>query len=430
MTAEKLNEKIGCAFCGEEQNILLQCNHCGKKFCIGHGLVEAHNCDALPLEKSVEIRHTNAKRLSKVEVFGIAIMIIGLGIAAFLGVGGYFSNHSTVPIQISTPSQTSASQEISSPVQAFQSQPDAETKDLSSDQSVSTQEQVDPQIKTQSQESSDQIQTSEKLLNATKSLQNLILIGEWHSIIKNDNIVSVLSLTDKQHKNIAVDGIADIVIVNSKMEQVYSNSLKINKEDFTIRSQTDQTIHGVNLDIPLTEVTKGKSSKGMIYLKFRTNDIVLGQISASIVGLPTLTDNQINQLNELKYSQSAILLNEKVSKGNFEVMLTKAGQFNYFDSSNEQQVFRVDLEVKNIGFQPNSFNPVNILLEDNNGNQYAYLYGGLLTSNSQITPGADKIGYIMFDKIPNNLQSLKLNFQLGHDLNFEPFNFEYNILLK
>lgn len=40
-----------------------------------------------------------------------------------------------------------------------------------------------------------------------------------------------------------------------------------------------------------------------------------------------------------------------------------------------------------------------------------------------------KSGYILFERLPKTSQNIKLVFELGHDENYDPYTFEYNIPL-
>jgi hypothetical protein len=132
------------------------------------------------------------------------------------------------------------------------------------------------------------------------------------------------------------------------------------------------------------------------------------------------------QLAEEEYAKYAIILNQKIIKGVFEVTVNKAGFFNH----ENKEYLRVDMQVKNIGSSMDYFLPSGMAILDNQGNQYENKYGGTLDTFSQIHPNITEKGYILFEGVPKTIGTVKLVFELGNDAQYNPYLFEYNITLK
>jgi len=282
-----------------------------------------------------------------------------------------------------------------------------------------------PQV---NQESSQQQITPESNLRSS----NAQYIGNFMAIADENKIEARFSLMDGSKKYVSADGIGQVRIVNSDGETVYTGSVNAKKEDFGMYTLilTGEEFLAYVWEIPLNEIKKSTSSSGTMYLKFKTKNAEFEELDTSIWGLPTYSEEELAQLNEEAFSKSSVEVNKKVSKGSFEVTVTKVGFFTPLVTwGDKKEYFRVDVEVKNIGSEKEYFSPSGLAILDNQGNQYETEYGGTLDTFSQIYPGVKKSGYILFEKIPKTSQSIKLVFELGYDENYDPYTFEYNIPL-
>jgi len=261
---------------------------------------------------------------------------------------------------------------------------------------------------------------------------NAKYIGNFVALSSEQNIDARFSLYDEDKNYVSGDGIGNIIIVNSDEEIVYKSTINVKKEDFgtyTLILTQDKFI-AFAWEIPINQINKSTSSTGTIYLKFIMEDIEFEVIDASFWGLPKYSEQELAQLNDDKFTQSAIVFNNKISKGNFEVTLTKVGFFTPLVTyGDKKEYFRIDMEVKNIGNEQQYFSPSALALLDNQGNQYEKEYGGTLNTYSMYYPGVKKSGYIIFGNVPETLQSAKLVFQLGYDANYDYYKFEYSIPL-
>ena len=145
------------------------------------------------------------------------------------------------------------------------------------------------------------------------------------------------------------------------------------------------------------------------------------------IQIPTYTDEELEQMAEEEYGKTAIVVNKKISKGKFEVTVTKAGFFSPYEWGERKEYLRVDLEVKNVGSESDYFSPSGMAILDNQGSQYESTFGGTLDLFSQIYPGVTKKGYTLFGNVPKTLSTIKLVFELGYDKDYKPYLFKYDI---
>jgi len=180
------------------------------------------------------------------------------------------------------------------------------------------------------------------------------------------------------------------------------------------------------------ELTEGTTRTGYIIYKNVPNNV---NISTIIIGdyvfdLKSNRGYTYSQLAEEEYEESSVVINKRISKGIFEITVTRAGFFSPYEWGSRKQYFRVDMEVRNIGSAADYYSPSGMVIMDNQGNQYEKSYGGSLDTFSQIYPNITKKGYMLFEGIPKTIGSAILAFQLGHDAQYNDYLFEYSIPLK
>lgn len=261
---------------------------------------------------------------------------------------------------------------------------------------------------------------------------NAEYIGNFITIADENKIEARFSLSDSSKEYISGDGVGEVRIINSKGETVYTGSTNVKKEDFGTYTLilTGEEFLAYVWEIPIDEIKKSTSSSGTIYLKFRTKNGEFEEIDDSVWGLPTYSEEELAQLNEEAFFKTSVAINKKLSKGNFEVTVTRVGFFTpLVTRGDEKEYFRIDMEVKNIGSEKEYFSPSGLAVLDNQENQYEKEYGGTLDTFSQMYPSVKKSGYILFERVPKTSQNIKLVFELGHDGNYDPYSFEYNIPL-
>ena len=126
-----------------------------------------------------------------------------------------------------------------------------------------------------------------------------------------------------------------------------------------------------------------------------------------------------------------IQINKKLSKGDWEITVTKVGYYNpTVQYGEEKEYLRVDMIVKSIAHQREYFSPSGMIILDNSNNQYEKEYGGSLETYSEIYPGVTKEGYILFKAPPRTVKSANLIFEAGHDQNYRGIDYQYEFTLN
>ena len=242
-------------------------------------------------------------------------------------------------------------------------------------------------------------------------------------------------LEDEDGRNTPGDGHVKVEIFDDLGNSLYYKEFEVKASEF-VDYQFKLTGQGIGKAyewrVPISEIKKGVSSFGFgrAVLTFVTPDGKELRAEDTMVQIPTYTEEELTQMAEEEYNKNAITVNKKISKGNFEVTVTKVGFFSPYEWGEKKQYFRVDMEVKNVGSESDYFSPSGMAIIDNQGNQYESTFGGTLDTFSKIYPGVTKKGYVLFEEVPTSASSVKLVFELGYDANFNPYLFEYNIDLK
>ncbi len=260
---------------------------------------------------------------------------------------------------------------------------------------------------------------------------NAEYIGNFIGLSQDNSLEFRFSLYDNSKKYTSADGTGTLKIVSSDGETVYQGNINVKKEEFGTYTLTltQEDFMAYAWKIPLSYIKKSTSSSGTAYLSFSTKDAQFETLDTSIWGLPTYSQEELEQMNEANFN--GISVDQTKSYGDFQVSVDKVGFFTPLVSyGDKQEYFRVDLEAKNIGSDPEYFAPSGMVILDNQGNQYETEYGGSLDTYSQIYPGVTKKGYVLFKEIPKNSQNIKLVFQLGYDSNYKQYTWQYNIPLS
>jgi len=134
------------------------------------------------------------------------------------------------------------------------------------------------------------------------------------------------------------------------------------------------------------------------------------------------------QLAEEEYLKNAVTINKKISKGNFEVTVLKAGIFSPYEWGKKKDYFRIDMKAKNIGNQKTGFPTNNFVLLDRYKNKYESMSDRTF-DGYYFYPGITKRRMVLFKDVPTSATSVKFVFELN-DENNNPQLFEYNIELK
>jgi hypothetical protein len=210
---------------------------------------------------------------------------------------------------------------------------------------------------------------------------------------------------------VSTDGTVRITITDSSTGQkLYDNSFALQKNDFNYyQTRLGETILAYQWSIPLSSVQKCVSY-ATATLTFTSVDGKSCSETQEYVSLPQYTTEELKQLYENKYLQTATDVGKTVTKTNFRITLVRMGPFTHlqYDTfGDEVTQFRVDFEVKALTQEPEYLFESNIVIVDNLGNQYNYEYGGTLDLG-EIYPGVTKKGYVLFPAINENAENLRI----------------------
>ncbi|MFX1513022.1 MAG: hypothetical protein ACFFCQ_10580, partial [Promethearchaeota archaeon] len=118
----------------------------------------------------------------------------------------------------------------------------------------------------------------------------------------------------------------------------------------------------------------------------------------------------VMEMYENLYLQSAIIVEETITEGDFSITLLRVGDFThlYYDTwGNEVTDFRVDLKVTNIVSQNEYLFRSDIVILDNHGIQYDSEYRGTLQLG-EILSGETLEGYVLFPSLNENASQIKI----------------------
>lgn len=240
-------------------------------------------------------------------------------------------------------------------------------------------------------------------------------------------------LEDADGINTISDGQVRFEIFDDSDNSLYNDEFKVKSTEFIdYEFKLTGTDIGKAYDwrVPIADIEKGISLLGFgkAVLTFITPDYKTLYAEYTLVQIPTYTEGELEAMQEEEYEESALYVGQTISKGNFEVTVTKVGFFDKYDWG-IQDYYRVDMEVKNIGTESDYFLPSGVVILDSGNTQYEQSYLGTLNAFSTVYPGATINGYLLFEDVPETLTSIRLVFELGYDESFNPYLFEYNINL-
>ena len=117
-----------------------------------------------------------------------------------------------------------------------------------------------------------------------------------------------------------------------------------------------------------------------------------------------------------------------ITKGLFEVAVPRSGPFTISGkASGDEQYYRLDLRIENIGDESGIFEPEGMLLTDDQGNEFDLHWDAstrVLNWPFLIAPDSVERGYVLFDPLPDAVRNIRITFNLGAD------DFQYDLDLK
>ena len=124
---------------------------------------------------------------------------------------------------------------------------------------------------------------------------------------------------------------------------------------------------------------------------------------------------------------------KSVTKGVFQIAVVRVGPFKITGKeSGEEEYFRVDLKVDNVGDQKGVFDPSAVIILDEQGNRYEVepdASDHTIGIGTEFMPEDTVRSYLLFQPVVQT-PSIKLSFELGLDDNGTPHEFMYDLDLS
>jgi len=188
---------------------------------------------------------------------------------------------------------------------------------------------------------------------------------------------------------------------------LYQKEFAVKKGDFKYyETLLGKTVLAYLWLIPRSDVNKG-FSYGIAKLTFIAPDGKSYSDTSEYVSIPKYTEEEAKQMFENEYTASATTVNMVLTVEDFQITIIKMGMFSRYTYSDFERTFRVDLKVKNIGSGTKSFSVYDTILVTTTGLQYERSFYGTFESGD-ISAGATKEGYLLFDDVPETANIAKL----------------------
>ena len=159
------------------------------------------------------------------------------------------------------------------------------------------------------------------------------------------------------------------------------------------------------------------------------NEVTIPEVNTLHVELSQKAVAKTSEQYEEEYNKNAKTSGEVIKKGNFEITLVKYGFYTHlkYDAwGDEVTDFRVDLKVKNIGSEKDSFSTYDGVIISGS-NQHERSFNSKLDS-LDIYPGIIKEGYLIFEDVPKTLSGqIKVITGTSYDASYNKLTYEFNV---
>lgn len=204
-------------------------------------------------------------------------------------------------------------------------------------------------------------------------------------------------------------------------EGLYGQEQFITEDDFseqTIKLAND-TFKAIIVYIPKAEVKTAAAKKGEFKVAFASN--MTGKlIRSKEIALPTLSSEELEQINEEKYQEDRFAAQQSVDVDIWQIELTGFGYFEPKVKEGEKgKHYRLDLKITNYGEKDKSFAPSSWMIAA--GTKKYKLRSlkekpaGLLSYSKLIKAGENREGFLLFEPLPEETAEAKLMFKLGKE---------------
>ncbi|VVB59734.1 Uncharacterised protein [uncultured archaeon] len=275
--------------------------------------------------------------------------------------------------------------------------------------------------------------TSKALLEQTSSANAPANINMFSAVSEGEILRLFFLLEDANGQNTVGNGEVAVQIKDSRGKDVFTQRFNVKTSDFT-DYQFQLTGNGIGKAyewrVNQKDIQKGVST-GTANITFTTTDGKTLKATATYVQIPEYTVDEIKQLYENQYNKNAKTIGTVKTKGNFEITLVKYGFYTHlkYDTwGDEVTDFRVDMKIKNIGSEQDSF----ITYDDailQGSNQYKSSFNNKLDT-SDMRPGVIKEGYLLFEEVPKTLTG-QIQIIAGKSYNaaFHELTTEFDVVL-
>lgn len=225
-----------------------------------------------------------------------------------------------------------------------------------------------------------------------------LTIEMFEGVKEGDSIRFYFVLSDRQGH----DGQAHLKILDNVGTVLFEEGFEVRANDYTdyMYALTGTTIgKAYEWYVRFGEIKKGIGDAlgyGKAQFQFTTGGKELN--AKASVEIPSFSEKETIAVYENRYMKTSTLVDQKVVKGDFEVTLVRLGYYRhlqYETFGDEVTDFRVDIKVKNIGSEEETFGTYNAAIVIGSS-QYDASFGSKLDVYN-MRPGVIREGYLLFE---------------------------------
>jgi hypothetical protein len=183
--------------------------------------------------------------------------------------------------------------------------------------------------------------------------------------------------------------------------------------------------------LELGDLSPNSTKKGYVLFKNPAGAVKILEIGKYYYNFIEKKGYTLEQMYEEQYDRNAKVSGAALTKGNFEVTLVKYGFYTHLEYDtwgDEVTDFRVDLAVKNIGSEEDSFLTYDaVVISGSSQYQRSYRSESELDS-SDIYPGIVRQGYLVFEDVPKTLTGeIRIVAGTSYDASYNKLTYEFNV---
>lgn len=236
-------------------------------------------------------------------------------------------------------------------------------------------------------------------------------IGNLATYKDGDKVQFYFSLYDRDKNYVRASGTVNVRIVNDFGETVFTKTREITESnfDFYTRNLDREEFEAAAFSIPISDIQKSRTSRGIFYLDFTTSDgEAFETIEDTLLSLPEFSDEELEAQSSQYFDQNAILLNVNKRIDNYiSVTVHRIGLMPLDTGLGEETYIRVDITVENVGSEKIGYYSPNPVIIGKTSNQFdealvsRYEYENVFDSGD-LYPGVKKSGALFFETRSSN----------------------------